>query len=209
MGFMALWLLARSDSMRVDIPMTPTLATSPSSNALVACVVEWARKITSLGSTPDCSSTLRKTSTTPLATPRGSAWVVSTENRPTTSWVALSISTALVKVPPTSIPMRKVREDRSGSVNGVLSFLVERPQHQVADRRVDRDHQDSEGQGGFQELAVADLGLPDRPQRPRIGRIHAPLHDRRREPDRIEIGDGDVLVGEHDGEQRGAGADHD
>ena len=77
-GFMALWPLASSDSTRVDMPITPTLATSPSSNALVACVVEWARKMTSLGSTPDCSSTLRKTSTTPFATPRGSEWVVST-----------------------------------------------------------------------------------------------------------------------------------
>ena len=32
--------------------------------------------------------------------------VVSTEYRPTTSWLSLSISTALVKVPPTSMPMR-------------------------------------------------------------------------------------------------------
>ena len=41
-----------------------------------------------------------------LGDPAGMACVVSTECRPTTSRVALSISTALVNVPPTSMPMR-------------------------------------------------------------------------------------------------------
>ena len=88
------------------MPSTPTGATSPSSSALVACVVLWARKTTLSGATPEFASTLRNTSTTPSATPLACACVVSTECRPTTSRVALSISTALVNVPPTSMPMR-------------------------------------------------------------------------------------------------------
>ena len=92
--------------MRVDIPITPTLATSPSSSALVACVVEWARKIDLLGIDARLLQHIAEDVDTPFATPRGSEWVVSTENRPTTSWVALSIRTALVKVPPTSMPIR-------------------------------------------------------------------------------------------------------
>ena len=38
---------------RPPCPRTPTGATSPSSSALVACVVLWARKTTSSGATPD------------------------------------------------------------------------------------------------------------------------------------------------------------
>ncbi len=73
---------------------------------MVAWVVLWARNTTLAGGTPVFASTLRNTSTTPLATPLAWACVVSTEWRPTTSRVALSISTALVNVPPTSMPMR-------------------------------------------------------------------------------------------------------
>ena len=78
-SLMLLWPRARTASTRLAVPMTPTEATSPSSRALVAWVVLCARKITSLGSTLERSRTFRKTSTTPLATPRSSAWVVSTE----------------------------------------------------------------------------------------------------------------------------------
>src|SRR5690348_14690151 len=101
-------LCARASSTAAPpaMPITPTGATSPSSRALVAWVVLWARKTTSRGSIPERSSTAWKTSTTPAETPRSWACVVGTAYRPTTCSVALSIRTALVKVPPTSIPIR-------------------------------------------------------------------------------------------------------
>ena len=86
--------------------MMPTGATSPSSRALVACVVPWAMKMTSSGRISHCSMTLCSTCTMPAATPSAAVWVVGTFTLPTTSKVSLSMATASVKVPPTSIPIR-------------------------------------------------------------------------------------------------------
>ena len=87
------------------MPMTPTVATSPSIRALVAWVVEWATNTTSSGLIPFSFRQFSKDLTTPAATPLGSSWVVLTEDFPIISWVALSIATAFVWVPPTSIPI--------------------------------------------------------------------------------------------------------
>ncbi len=81
-------------------------ATSPSSRAFVACVVPWAMKMTSSGRISHCSMTLCSTCTMPAATPSAAVWVVGTFTLPTTSKVSLSMATASVKVPPTSIPIR-------------------------------------------------------------------------------------------------------
>src|SRR5882672_4872691 len=54
-------------------------------------------------------------------------------------------------------------EPRSDSI-GTEKALVKRTQHQVADQRINRDHQASEGERRFQELPVADFRVPDRPQ---------------------------------------------
>ena len=105
----AVWLLASMPPIPVPIPMMPTGARSPSSRALVAWVVLWARNTTARGSMPNSASARWKTVITPLATPSPAAWVVRTETLPMISSVSLSRTTALVKVPPTSMPMRTVR----------------------------------------------------------------------------------------------------
>ena len=102
----AIWRFAKKPSRPpLAIPMIPTLATSPSIKALVACVVEWATKITSSGEILFSFKQFWKLWTTPAATPRGSSCVVLTVDFPTISWVALSIATAFVWVPPTSMPI--------------------------------------------------------------------------------------------------------
>ncbi len=107
MSFMLVWILAIHPSGPLGpTPTTPTEATSPSINALVAWVVEWATKITSLGSIAFSFRQFWKACTTPAATPALSSWVVFTEDFPMISCVALSMATALVWVPPTSMPMR-------------------------------------------------------------------------------------------------------
>ena len=103
------WRLARKLSKPpLAMPTTPTTATSPSIRALVAWVVEWATKTTSSGAMLFSRRQFSKLFTTPAATPRGSSWVVLTLDLPMISWVALSMATALVWVPPTSMPMRTV-----------------------------------------------------------------------------------------------------
>ena len=57
-------------------PRIPTRATSPSSSALVACVVLCASRTTSLASMPASPSTRSNTWMTPAATPSGWSWVV-------------------------------------------------------------------------------------------------------------------------------------
>ena len=84
---------------------TPTVATSPSNRAFVACVVPWAMNTTSSGAIPSDSMTWWRAWTIPAATPSGAEWVVGTFALPITSKVALSMATASVKVPPTSIPI--------------------------------------------------------------------------------------------------------
>ena len=88
------------------MPRMPTLATSPSSRALVAWVVEWAMKTTSSGAMLFLVRQFSKHSMTPAATPSSWSWVVITMASPTISWVSLSRATALVWVPPTSMPTR-------------------------------------------------------------------------------------------------------
>ena len=95
--------LAPLESMPVPMPMMPTFATSPSSSALVACVVPWAMKTTSSGAIPSSSISWLMSATTPAATP--SSWVVGIFFFAITSYVLLSMTTASVKVPPTSIPI--------------------------------------------------------------------------------------------------------
>ena len=82
--------------------MMPTGATSPSSRALVACVVPWAMKMTSSGRISHCSMTLCSTCTMPAATPSAAVWVVGTFTLPTTSKVSLSMATASVNKAKTS-----------------------------------------------------------------------------------------------------------
>ena len=104
---------ASSPLPRARIPAT---ATSPSSNALVACVVPWAIKTTSSGAwaikiTSSGLMRLRrrrfcKTVMIPSATPSSEPWVVGSFSRAMISPVSLSIATASVKVPPTSMPIR-------------------------------------------------------------------------------------------------------
>ena len=84
---------------------TPTVATSPSNRAFVACVVPWAMNTTSSGAIPSDSMTWWRAWTIPAATPSGAEWVVGTFALPITSKVVLSMATASVKVPPTSIPI--------------------------------------------------------------------------------------------------------
>ena len=60
--------------MPVAMPSMPTLATSPSSRALVAWVVPWAMKDTSPGAMCCSSISSEMIRTTPWATP--SSWVV-------------------------------------------------------------------------------------------------------------------------------------
>ena len=104
------WLRASRDSTAPrPIPITPTGATSPSSRALVACVVLWAMKTTSVGVTRALASERRNASMTPAATPSAAVWVVATTACAMISWVSSSRTTALVKVPPTSMPMRTCR----------------------------------------------------------------------------------------------------
>ena len=98
--------------------MMPTGATSPSSRALVACVVPWAMNTTSSGLISHWSMTLCSTCTMPAATPSAAVWVVGTFALPTTSKVSLSMATASVKVPPTSIPIRTFIEQN------LLFFLL-------------------------------------------------------------------------------------
>ena len=84
---------------------TPTLATSPSSRALVAWVVEWAMSTTSSGAMPVSSRSRCIDWTTPAATPSSWSCVVGTTALPTSSVRATSTATAWVKVPPTSMPI--------------------------------------------------------------------------------------------------------
>jgi hypothetical protein len=76
---------------------------------LVAWVVECAMNTTSAAVMPAAPSARRKASITPSATPASAPCVVGTTTWPMISWLSLSSSTALVKVPPTSMPMRTSR----------------------------------------------------------------------------------------------------
>ena len=100
------WCFARKPSIPPGpMPSTPTQATSPSIRALVAWVVLWATKITSSGAISFSLKQFWNAFTTPAATPYLSSCVVLTEDFPMISCVALSIATAFVWVPPTSIPI--------------------------------------------------------------------------------------------------------
>ena len=91
------------------MPTTPTGATSPSSSAFIACVVENATSSMPWPVSPSLATSIRTTSATPSLTPPG-AWCV-------VGWIASAsgcaspgtIATAFVKVPPTSIPTRTGR----------------------------------------------------------------------------------------------------
>ena len=95
--------------MPAAIASIPTGATSPSSSALVACVVECAMSTTSPAVMPPSSISRDSDCTIPAATPRLSVWVVGTFAVATSSKFAASIATAWVKVPPTSMPTRILR----------------------------------------------------------------------------------------------------
>ena len=89
----------------LPMPIMPTFATSPSISALVACVVLCAIKTTSFGEMSFFCRHSLKHSITPAATPILSSCVVLTMDSPMISCVLLSIATAFVCVPPTSIPI--------------------------------------------------------------------------------------------------------
>src|SRR6266704_1953439 len=195
----AVWLRASRDSTAPrPMPRTPTAATSPSSRALVACVVLWAMKTTSPGLTAAPASTRRNASITPAATPSRAVCDVGTTACPTIAWVSSSTITAFVKVPPTSMPIR----------TNPIELPGERAsEHRVGDDRVDGHHRPAEGQRRFQEVAVGDLRIADGPQRPRVGRILAALQAERAPPEQVEEHRRNVGGVEHDGQQDGAGAD--
>src|SRR3989441_3983061 len=197
---MCVWLRAsRASPAPGPMPRTPTAATSPSSSALVACVVLCAMKTTSPGLTAAPASTRRKASITPAATPSRAVCVVGTTACPTIAWVSSSTITAFVKVPPTSMPIRTKRP---------IELPGERAsEHRVGDDRVDGHHRPAEGQRRFQEVAVGDLRIADGPQRPRVRRILAALQAERAPPEQVEEHRRNVGGVEHDGQQGGAGAD--
>ncbi len=87
---------------------TPTRATSPSSRALVAWVVECAMKAIDAGSMACSPSSRSRPATIPAATPSGWSCEVGTLTDATISRVAASTATTSVNVPPTSIPIRRV-----------------------------------------------------------------------------------------------------
>ena len=93
-------------SKRPTRASVPTFATSPSSSAFVACVVECAMNAIRPALTPGVSSARRIPATIPAATPSGASWVVGTLMRATTSPLVASTATTSVNVPPTSIPTR-------------------------------------------------------------------------------------------------------
>ena len=94
-------------SPRRPAPITPTRDTSPSSSALVACVVEWAMNTTSSGAASSCPSSWRRPSMMPRATPSAAWWVVGTLSWATMANESASTATTSVNVPPTSTPMRR------------------------------------------------------------------------------------------------------
>src|SRR6187402_2882418 len=88
--------------------------------------------MSSTSSTPTASATDRTTSTTPAAEPAASSWVVRTAARAARSPDSISIATALVKVPPTSTPIRTPTAETyadTGVVDGaggVMAAVAER-----------------------------------------------------------------------------------
>ena len=109
--------LAFQRSPRRPAPTTPTLETSPSSSALVACVVECAMNTTSSGRASSWPSICCSPSMIPRATPSGAWCVVGTLSCATRMNVSASTATTSVNVPPTSIPMR-----RRGVVTGTTTL---------------------------------------------------------------------------------------
>ena len=105
----AVRLRARRRSGAAPMPITPTRATSPSSSAFIACVVENATSSTARASSPSRRAARgaparRRRSRRPRA-----SWVVGT-----TAWARSAsgcgtTATAFVKVPPTSTPTRRHR----------------------------------------------------------------------------------------------------
>ena len=102
------------------MPITPTGATSPSSSAFMACVVENATSsMRSVVAEP--LDSIRTTVATPSLTPPG-AWCV-------VGWTASAsgcaspgtIAIAFVKVPPTSIPTRTGRCRAGDAVAGCVT----------------------------------------------------------------------------------------
>src|SRR5579884_476025 len=98
-------------------PSTPTAATSPSSNAFVACVVECAMNATSSAARAPGASRASMPRMIPAATHSGAPCVVGTLTRATTSRLCASIATTSVNVPPTSMPSRNL---------DVCEFIVKR-----------------------------------------------------------------------------------
>jgi len=94
----------RLRSGRRPIPMMPTAAASPSTNAFTAWVVEWVTR--SMFSAPTCSASSATACTTPAATPPSAVCVVGTTTVATIDRPVISTATALVNVPPTSTPTR-------------------------------------------------------------------------------------------------------
>ena len=88
----------------VPIPITPTRATSPSSSAFIACVVEKLTSSTRSRSGLISASSFARASATPSLTPASAACVVGTVASACTWSVRPSTATAFVNVPPTSIP---------------------------------------------------------------------------------------------------------
>src|SRR3954452_19251657 len=95
---------ARRRSGRRPSANTPTVPTSPSNMALTAWVVECVTSWTRSG--PTCAATSAVTRTTPAAGPPTSVCVVGNAERAVTRPAVRSNAIALVKVPPTSTPIR-------------------------------------------------------------------------------------------------------
>src|SRR5260370_25333536 len=107
----------------------------------------------SAGGIPAAPSARRKASIPPWATPASARLVVGTTTWPMISGLSLSSSTALVKVPPTSMPLRTSRPTGRRLLVG-----DNRAQHEVDDERVDDDHQSSPPHGRTAELGRRAVG---------------------------------------------------
>ena len=131
------------------IPMTPTVATSPSRRAFIAWVVEKATSAIAARSSPRSSSSRPRASTTPWVTPVSArrAWSGPPPGRAARS-PSGSSATAFVKVPPTSTPTRSPVRSRRGGVHGLraASSRAARPpppaRRATLARRPDREDPD-------------------------------------------------------------------
>ena len=111
---------ARFTSGAAPMPITPTGATSPSSSAFIACVVEKATSSIDRPS-PSRSTSIRTTVATPSLTPPGAWCVVGCTASASGCASPGTIAIAFVKVPPTSMPTRTGRRGADHGWPGALT----------------------------------------------------------------------------------------